>query len=83
MGGICSMCESEKKGSVDDQYQSLVVAKPAPIHLTSIVIDSTDDDIPLFAPAKSDDDDNVISDVETLTDTEINMYADKLEGETE
>ena len=70
MGSCGSFCMSKDE---NEQYEVLVVSKPIPVSLNDIQIDSDDSEI-LFFPIQSDDE-AVISDPETLTDTEINVYS--------
>ena len=67
-----------KINKIEEQYQSLVVTKPAPVSLAKVEIDSSESDVPLFAPVDSDEDQPAVSDQETLTDAEINLYARNL-----
>lgn len=79
MGATVSLCCCNKeKMPIEEQYQSLVVTKPAPVSLAKVEIDSSESDVPLFAPVDSDQDEPAVSDQETLTDTEINLYARNL-----
>lgn len=80
MGAVCccSKQEGEKPVADDSQYETLVTVKPPPITLDNLKEDEERMDVPLFAPAKSDDEDPAVSDPETLTDTELNLYASKL-----
>ncbi|EAX99079.1 hypothetical protein TVAG_290260 [Trichomonas vaginalis G3] len=57
MGLCCSQSEIQRP---DQIYASLVLPKPPPIEVNDIKPES--DDIPLFAPVSSDDDDIEISD---------------------
>lgn len=74
MGCLQSFC-SFRKNLFDEQYEMLMTSKPAPISLETIPLDPEDSDPPLFAIAKSDSD--AVSDPETLTDEELNLYADQ------
>jgi hypothetical protein len=76
MGSCCSFC-SLRRIKYDEQYEMLVASKPAPISLEKITVDQSDSDPPLFTVENSDVDD-AISDPETLTDEELNIYADGL-----
>ncbi|OHS96258.1 hypothetical protein TRFO_37589 [Tritrichomonas foetus] len=82
MGSLCSCCESKQEETLKDdgQYASLVVTKPPPITLAEIQnVNEEKMDVPLFATVESDDDEPpAVSDPETLTDTELNLYAKKL-----
>ena len=75
--GLC--CSKETYLEENDFYANLGVAKTSPVE-TIPVDNKSDSDVPLFAPAAEIDDDDVISDIETLTDAEINAYASKLSG---
>lgn len=76
MGNCCSM---RAYAGENDFYANLGVPKVNPVE--TIPVDNKDDsDVPLFAPAAEIDDDDVISDPETLTDAEINAYASNLSG---
>ena len=78
MGNCCSIRFPQE----NDFYANLHVPKANPIDI--VPIDSkSDSDIPLFAPAAEVDDNDVISDPETLTDAEINAYASKLSDSDE
>jgi len=70
MGCFSSICPKESNEKDASLYASLVVPKPAPISLESVDMVESGSDIPLFA--------TVISDPETLTDEEINIYTSKL-----
>ncbi len=61
----------------DEQYEMLVASKPAPIALEKVTADKSDSEPPLFDVANSDVDD-AISGPETITDEELNLYADEL-----
>ena len=74
--GICSSCCDEEKPNMEDQYKSLVVAKPQPLTLNKIEIDSSESSVPLFAPADSDENQNNNSDPEVVSETEINIFED-------
>ena len=74
MGSCCSRPDYLEE---NDFYANLGVPKVNPVD-TIPVDNRSDSDVPLFAPAAEIDDDDVISDVETLTDAEINAYASKL-----
>ena len=80
MGAVCCCTkqDGEKPLADDSQYETLVTVKPPPITLDSLQQDEKMD-VPLFAPAQSDDEEGpAVSDPETLTDTELNLYASKL-----
>ena len=77
MGNCCS-----KKEYLEDNdfYANLGVPKVNPVD-TIPVDNKSDSDVPLFAPAAEvEDDDDIISDIETITDAELNAYASKLSG---
>ena len=76
MGCVSSFC-SFRRSQFEEQYEMLVASKPAPISLEKISLDKSDSDPPLFMIANSDVDD-AISDPETLTDDELNVYAGAL-----
>ncbi|KAK8844940.1 hypothetical protein M9Y10_021113 [Tritrichomonas musculus] len=83
--GICSSCCDnipDESSKIDSQYASLVTVKPSPITLEEIQnISDEKMDVPMFATVESDEDENpAVSDPETLTDTELNLYAKKLDG---
>ena len=73
MGSWCSsLCPSAEEINATGQFESLVIPKPSPVDIVDVEPDSNDSDIPLFAPAPSDDDNIEISDVEVITDSEEN-----------
>ena len=81
--GICESCctnAQEDTTKIDDQYASLVTVKPSPITLEEIENLSDDKmDVPPFATVESDEDENpAVSDPETLTDQELNIYSKNL-----
>lgn len=81
MGIFESCCSNvqEDTSKIDDQYASLVTVKPSPITLEEIQNESDDKmDVPIFATVESDDENPPVSDPETLTDQELNIYAKKL-----
>lgn len=85
MGAILGCCKrgEQAEGEGGSQYESLVTVKPPPVTLDHLVEGQEKmEGVPLFAPAKSDGED-AVSDPETLTDTELNLYASKLNGEEE
>lgn len=86
MGAVLGCCKKgeENAGESQSQYESLVTLKPPPVTLDSLQaeMDEKMEGVPLFAPAKSDGED-AVSDPATLTDTELNLYASKLENEEE
>ena len=73
MGCIQSLCQY-RRGDFEEQYEMLVASKPAPISLEKIALDQSDSDPPLFLVNNSDVDD-AVSDPESLTDEELNLYA--------
>ena len=81
MGSCASICAFHRS-QFDEQYEMLVASKPAPISLEKIAVDQSDSDPPLFTVENSDVDD-AISDPETLTDEELNLYADGLQPKSE
>ena len=64
MGCIESLCSSANN---NNGFESLEIAKSNPISIVDVQLDDSNSDIPLFAPASSDDDDIEISDVEILS----------------
>lgn len=77
MGNCCSKDLAKEGGNY---YANIHVPKPNPINLNPVKrSDFSDDVIPLFAPAADVDSDDIVSDPETLTDDELNIYASKLE----
>ena len=86
MGAVFGCCRKleERADENGSQYESLVTLKPPPVTLDSLEAEMGEKmvGVPLFAPAKSDGED-AVSDPATLTDTELNLYASKLEGEEE
>lgn len=75
--GCCGSVNETADLAVGSQYESLVVSKPAPIALEEVEAESSDTDVPLFA-AISSDDDQLVGEPETLTDDELNAYAERL-----
>jgi len=76
MGCFLSLCRKGAKEDIFDQYENLVVSKPAPISLESIRQDSSEDtDVPLFAPADSGSDGGAIPKVEEKSDEELDFQA--------
>ena len=69
MGCWPSLCAKRDEIRVVGQFESLVVPKPQPVDVVDVAPE-TDSDIPLFAPAPSDDDNIEISDVEIVTDSD-------------
>ena len=76
MGCASSLC-TFRRSQFEEQYEMLVASKPAPISLEKISLDQSDSDPPLFTINNSDIDD-AVSDPETLTDEELNLYAGSL-----
>lgn len=70
MGGFCSC--SCFQNETKDQFESLVIPKPSPVDIQDVQPDSSNSDIPLFAPAPSDDDNEEVSDVEVIPDSDEN-----------
>lgn len=76
--GCCQSCTNQVEQDIDSQYQTLVVTKPDPVNIEEIDLeDSEDTDVPLFAQVSSSDD-APIEQAETLTDEELNLYAERL-----
>lgn len=73
MGCCHSLFASRDEIRVVGQFESLVVPKPQPVDVVDVAPEGTDSDIPLFAPAPSDDDNIEISDVEILDDSDENV----------
>ena len=80
MGAVCCCSKQDGERAIADesQYESLVTVKPPPMTLDNLNEQEENMDVPLFAPAKSDGDEPAVSDPETLTDDELNLYASKL-----
>lgn len=86
--GICESCcsnDQDDPSKINDQYASLVIAKPSPITLEEIQnIPEDNMDVPMFPTVESDNDENtVVSDPENLTDQELNIYAQKLDDDNQ
>lgn len=76
--GCCQSCTNQVEQDIDSQYQTLVVTKPDPVNIEEIDLeDSEDTDVPLFAQVSSSDD-APVEQAETLTDEELNLYAERL-----
>lgn len=76
--GCCHSCTNQVEQDIDSQYQTLVVTKPEPVNLEEIQADDSEDtDVPLFAEVCSSDG-AAVDQVETLTDEELNLYAERL-----
>lgn len=73
MGAVLCCCKKDRE-VIQEQYESLVVTKPTPITLAKIDLDSSESDVPLFAPADSDEMGDAMSDGNTPADTEMNLY---------
>lgn len=78
MGNLCSCFKSEEKLIQDGQYASLVITKPIDADPDTNSDQGDKFDVPVFQAAASDDENAAVSDPETLTDTELNLYAQKL-----
>lgn len=74
MGLCCSLCN--KQNDQTGQFESLVIPKPDPVDIVDVPPDSSNSDVPLFAPAESDDNEEV-ADVEIIPDSDENSEADK------
>lgn len=70
MGCFSSLCPSKDEVNATGQFESLVVPKPPPVELANVIPENSDSDIPLFAPAPSDEDNVEISDVEIISDSD-------------
>ncbi|OHT02656.1 hypothetical protein TRFO_30194 [Tritrichomonas foetus] len=71
MGGCCSRCcPSPDEVNATGQFESLVIPKPSPVDIVEVLPESSNSDIPLFAPAQSDDDNVEISDIEIIPDSD-------------
>lgn len=57
MGGCCSLCGKTPESRIVDQYENLMVSKPAPISLEALQNQSSDTDVPLFPEVDSQSDD--------------------------
>lgn len=80
MGGNSSCCCSNptEYQEIEEQYQSLVVSKPAPLVLEKVAFNQSDSDIPLFQQVDSNSDNEIISDPKTISDEELNLFAQKI-----
>jgi hypothetical protein len=56
MGCCASLCGKTPDSKIVDQYENLMVSKPAPISLEALQNVSSDTDVPLFPEVDSDDD---------------------------
>ena len=79
MGCFSSLCKNNVQTDLEDQYQTLVVTKPAPVILNPIHQDINDDDtdVPLFNQVYSGDED-MIPKAEQFSDEEFNLYGESL-----
>lgn len=78
MGCLSSICKNNVQNDLEDQYQTLVITKPAPVILNPIHQDmDTDTDIPLFNQVSSGDE-AAIPNPESFSDEELNLYAESL-----
>ena len=81
MGNCCTKDLTNETQDIQDQFQSLVVGnniKPAPINIEKIDLDNSDSPVPLFETVPSEGEENVIANPETLSDDELNLYAQKI-----
>jgi hypothetical protein len=69
MGCCRSVCATPEEVKAAGHFQSLVAPKPLPVSIVDVAPDP-DSDVPLFAPAPSDDDNVEISDVSGSEGTE-------------
>jgi hypothetical protein len=70
MGNCCpSLCRVTEEARTVGQFESLVLPRPNPVSIVDVARD-TDSDVPLFAPAPSDDDNVEVSDVEDAPDSD-------------
>lgn len=76
--GFCCSCPCSQN-ETRDQFESLVIPKPSPVDIVDIQPESSNSDIPLFAPAPSDDDNVEVSDVEVIPDSDENDENDENE----
>jgi hypothetical protein len=69
MGNCCpGLCGRTEEQRAAGQFESLVLPRPPPVAIVEVPRDP-DSDVPLFAPAPSDDDNVEVSDVEDLPDS--------------
>jgi hypothetical protein len=66
MGCCPTLCSTPEEAKAAGQFASLVAPKPLPVSVVEVAADP-DSDVPLFAPAPSDDDNVEISDVEDVS----------------
>ena len=79
MGCLSSLCKNNVQIDIEDQYKTLVVTKPAPVVLNDVLDQkSSDTDVPLFAEVSSDSDGPAIQVPASVTDEELNLYAESL-----
>jgi hypothetical protein len=64
-----SLCATPEEVKAAGQFQSLVTPKPLPVSIVDVAPDP-DSDVPLFAPAPSDEDNLEISDVDDVSGSE-------------
>lgn len=78
MGCLSSICKNNVQNDLEDQYQTLVVTKPAPVVLSPIHQDiNYESDVPLFDQVSSGDE-AAIPNPESISDEEFNLYAESL-----
>jgi hypothetical protein len=76
MGCVLSVCRRSAQEDILDQYENLVVSKPAPINLEAIQCDNSQDtDVPLFAEVKSGSDGNAIPSVGSGSDEYVDFQS--------
>jgi hypothetical protein len=58
MGAWVTCCRNRVQADIQDQYQTLVVSKPAPPQIddAELFVNSSDSDVPEFAQVPSDND---------------------------
>lgn len=62
--GICCTSYDQYDNSSNSLYPKITIPRPPPVEVSTIQINSSDSDIPLFASANSGDDDLIVSDVD-------------------
>jgi hypothetical protein len=73
MGCLLTICRRNAQEDILDQYENLVVSKPAPIDLEAIHYKDDDDtDVPLFAEIESTPDADPIPGIDS--DEEIDFH---------
>lgn len=78
MGCLSSICKNNVQNDLEDQYQTLVVTKPAPVILNPVHQDvDSDTDVPLFDQVSSGDE-QAIPNPESISDVEFNLYTESL-----